>query len=190
MRKWIVGNDARFGWGVHRYDDSGSSHVSAKTEEAAMALYEAMRANGECVECGDVLKADYCEPYKSQILAEKVCFSCLFWRDYAKKASDPSSVRVGGQHYWIKPDRPGSACLGHGGAEFLIRFTDGRDVTRRTVVTHNLWAQSRIPDHFRDRLPDNAEFVERGTRVVGPRNGGYVGAGSADAAIQRAQGRG
>lgn len=176
--KWFVGEDRRYGWGVHRYSAGGSSHRSAKTEADAQAIFDAMAVNGTCGECGDVLNIEYCEPYKSQIVAGKRCMSCLFWLDYAAKVNDPSSVRVGGRHYWITPDAPRASFQGHGGAEFVIRFVDGRE-----VVTRNLWAQSEIPAHFRERIPDNAEFVTRGHRFIGP-FAGYGGAGSADSAFE------
>jgi hypothetical protein len=41
-----------------------------------------------------------------------------------------------------------------GGARSTIRFRDGR-----SVVTHNLWCQGEVPAHFREALPDNAEFI-------------------------------
>lgn len=46
------------------------------------------------------------------------------------------------------------SCFGFGGGKWVVRFHDGRE-----VVTHNLWHVGTIPPPFRDRLPDNAEFV-------------------------------
>jgi hypothetical protein len=39
------------------------------------------------------------------------------------------------------------------GENHLIDFFDGRH-----IVTHNLWYQGEIPDHFLSRLPDNARW--------------------------------
>lgn len=42
----------------------------------------------------------------------------------------------------------------------IISFTMRGDYADGTeVVTNDLWAQGVIPAHFRDRLPDNAEFL-------------------------------
>lgn len=92
---------------------------------------------------------------------------CLFWLDYARTASDPAHLVVEGRHYVIAKDQPKGyqGSLGHGGARFDIRFNDGRE-----VVSHNLWAQGRVPEHFRERLPDNAEFVTRGHKRIGGRS--------------------
>jgi hypothetical protein len=77
-----------------------------------------------------------------------------FW---AKEAADhPGAVVVGHTHYRIQPDRPvrDADLAGHAGRTFHIRFHDGREVT-----TRNLWHQGTIPPAWRDRLPDNAEWV-------------------------------
>lgn len=167
-------------WRLVRVSDGGYSALNFKTEDEARAKYAEWEAIGRCVECGDVLNDSYMEPYKTQIHAQKMCMSCLHWSGYVTTASDPTHVVVGGYHYVISPDgRTDCGTLGHGGAEFVIRFNDGRE-----VVTHNLWAQGRVPPHFRDRLPDNGEFVTRGRKAVSSlakNGGGYVGHGSADA---------
>lgn len=78
---------------------------------------------------------------------------------WSKQASDRSdAVVIDGVHYRIRPDRPnpGPGC-GYGGRKFTIRFHDGREVR-----TRNLWYQGPIPPAWRDRLPDNAEFVKKG----------------------------
>ena len=64
---------------------------------------------------------------------------------------------VNGERFSIAPDQPKGygGFVGHGGAEFTIRFADGRG-----VVTHNLWHQGKIPDRFRARFPGNVKFVK------------------------------
>ena len=37
--------------------------------------------------------------------------------------------------------------------DFWIRFKDGH-----TITTNNLWCHGTIPEDFRNKLPDNAEF--------------------------------
>jgi hypothetical protein len=123
----------------------------ASVEEAREKLHE-WRVNGTSVECGDCLNNGYVEPYKSRIIDEQHCFTCLFWADYVRSVDDPSHVRVNGRHYVILPDRPKfGGFVGFDGQEFRFRFHDGR-----TVVSHNVWTQGMIPEHFRERLPDNA----------------------------------
>jgi hypothetical protein len=68
----------------------------------------------------------------------------------------PGGLVIGGKHYRLGSEYEGSGAFkGHGGARFVIETADG---TR--VVTTNLWYQGEVPEHFRDRLPDNARFVE------------------------------
>jgi len=109
-----------------------------------------------CVECGQVFGTHYYEPVKQRLLENNICHTCDFWRSKLEIRNNPSSVRIKGTHYIIAPDNPNrNAFRGFGGAEFNIRFNDGRLVT-----THNLWCQGDIPKRFRERLPDNATFVE------------------------------
>ena len=169
-------------WLIQRRVGGGYSASTFNSREDAEAEYARWREVGTCRECGDGLNDRYVEPYKTQIRERQLCMSCLFWTGYVEGNTNPTHVVVGGFHYVIEPDRDttrGYGCLGHGGARFDIRFFDGRE-----VVSRNLWAQGEIPDHFRDRLVDTAEFVKRGHVPVGnmrPGGGGYIGPGSADA---------
>ena len=112
-----------------------------------------------CVECKQepvVREGQYISWREMRL--QKVCFTCWFWREKLQYADIPNSVRVDNVHYYLYPDIPKGEDLwfaGHGGRRFKIKFHDGREVT-----THNLWCQGGIPAHFRDRLPNNAEFVE------------------------------
>jgi hypothetical protein len=87
-----------------------------------------------------------------------LCVLCDRWVAFSLATEHPNVVRANGHHYVIEAD--GSDNLfgmrGFGGEEFTIRFHDGR-----VVKTTNLWAQGVIPERFRERLPDNAEFVGR-----------------------------
>jgi hypothetical protein len=41
-----------------------------------------------------------------------------------------------------------------GGARYLVTI-DGEE-----IETNNVWHQGKVPERFRDRLPDNATMVE------------------------------
>ena len=111
-----------------------------------------------CKECAKVVeekKLTYSEALRKQLISRQLCFSCNFWCNRCLGTRSPRSVRVDGRHYWI-----GNVCSGDkksqgfGGRRFVIRFIEGRKVT-----TTNLWHQGEIPEHFRERLPDNATFL-------------------------------
>ncbi len=121
----------------------------------------------ECSECHSFI---YDQMMNGAVMMErKLCFSCNYWFEWAHLLPDELTtllngedhkreaercVRVNGKHYYYHDDEPGAAFQGHGGAKFTIKFNDGRQ-----VITKNLWAQGTIPAHFRDRLPDNAQFI-------------------------------
>ena len=89
------------------------------------------------------------------------CFTCMFWWEKVEWSNDPDEkyrvVRVDGVHRTIGREPDASVprhILGHGGCRFHFRFKDGHE-----VVSHNVWHQGKIPEHFRHLLPDNAEVV-------------------------------
>ena len=111
-----------------------------------------------CKECGEKVESEkWCKSFAEKIEKEHLCFHCDFWMEKVELKDRPNSVRVNGNAYWLEPDRSEGyrGFLGFGGAEFRIKFNDGR-----YVVSHNLWHNGTVPERFRDRLPDNAEFVK------------------------------
>lgn len=79
-----------------------------------------------------------------------------FWTEQA--ADRRGAVVIGHTHYRIRPDNtPGkSEYAGYGGRMHRIRWL----ATGETFETRNLWYQGVIPPSWRDRLPDDAEFVK------------------------------
>jgi len=112
----------------------------------------------KCCECGK--EYDTSKTGRGERLAEKkLCFYCDFWMEkiaWTRTERKDQVVRVKGEHYFIEKDCPKAyqGFLGFGGKKFVIQFHDGR-----RVVSRNLWSQGTIPEHFRDRIPNNAVFV-------------------------------
>lgn len=153
---WRVGTSD---WGspaLVKRTHGGTVTVPFKTTEAAQAEYDRWRENGSCGECGNPLKDTWVEPVKTRILEEQVCHGCLHWLDLVRSKDEPNHFVVDGWHYTYEPDDPPGKrrFSGFGGRRHNIRFPDGR-----VVVSHNVWTQGKIPDRFRDRLPDSATFL-------------------------------
>lgn len=114
-----------------------------------------------CKECGSLENTDWSGemggvPTQEFLKENQVCFQCGFWYEKLLMVDDPRSVRVQGSHYFIRTthsDAP-RQFRGYGGVKVEIVFFDGRRCT-----TNDLWRQGVIPPRFKDRLPDNAEFV-------------------------------
>ena len=85
-----------------------------------------------------------------------MCFNCSFWDDVLKTKDDVKSVRVDGVQYWIGKEeyKYPEEFRGFGAQKFHIKFNDGRE-----TITTNLWCKGNIPEHFEDRLKDNAKFL-------------------------------
>ncbi len=155
---------------ISHYSLGGSQHRSAgKSEAEAREVWALLLARPRCVECRDPEPGEYDGETQAQLVERGLCYFCNCMVNRMGKRG-PGSVIVNGYWYEIKPDRPNGQrdFAGHGGAEFIIEFHDGRKVT-----TTNLWACGQIAAHFRERIPDNAVFAKRAARSA------YVGSGTA-----------
>jgi len=171
----------------HEQSPEGGKHGMSlgKDERVAREAWRELLAKSPCRECGEPPFGKYMEPTQSDMEKRGLCFSCNHWTDVVAETK-PGRAVIAGFIYSIGEDElsiarrcgwPAAAgrlrsdyrhVLGHGGAEFSIEFFDG---SQRT--TTNLWAGGQIPDHFRERLPDNARFLKRAEYSA------YVGGGSA-----------
>lgn len=109
-----------------------------------------------CKSCGSIFGTNYHEIGKD--LREKnLCFTCNFWegiiQDFNKSEKH---IVVDGVKYTIGPEKtPEFGFRGYGGSLFIIKFLNSDRVTKTT----NLWCQGDVPERFRERLPDNAKFI-------------------------------
>lgn len=104
-----------------------------------------------CVICGKEIEKSQ---FSNAVLCSSECFNKHFWREII--AEKDEHIIINGSCYCDggNVEHPGRyQFLGHAGQRFWIRFFDGKEIT-----TNNLWYQGKIPDEFRDELPDTAEF--------------------------------
>ena len=109
-----------------------------------------------CRECGNSVELHWQKDVEDILTLHNLCFTCNFWREKEEIKDEPRIARIDGVHFSVGeecPDAP-AFCKGHGGSKFAIKFFDGRHVESR-----NLWCQGSIPHTWRERLPNNAEFV-------------------------------
>lgn len=161
-------------WMVREYDEDGTYRGGWGFGSGADALLNALDKLADillsprCVECLSPQVLGYVDERERHMREHRLCFGCSFW---IEKMEDrrPEVFYADGCRYTILPDPPKGfrGFVGHGGAEFRIRFNDGRE-----VVSRNLWTQGVVPKHFRERMPDTAIFLRR-------EHGNYHGEASA-----------
>lgn len=102
---------------------------------------------------------------------EGLCSSCTHWDELIRNQHlNPEIIflRVNGRHYQTHLNdinKPPGKYSGFGGRKFVVKqiFNQGLpDV----FYTCNMWTQGTIPEHYREKLPDNAEFVNEVTETV------------------------
>lgn len=105
-----------------------------------------------CRLCGGHETANY---YGNKRMVDaKFCFHCNFWDELSVKVA--TTIRIEGVHYMNGPNaKKPHQYNGHGGRNFIIKMNSGE-----VIETCDLWCQGSIPTRFRDKMPDNATFVQ------------------------------
>lgn len=111
--------------------------------------------NHICRECGKHETGSWMADKQEDLEARQLCFGCGFWEEHVDRKDNSNVARIDGVHYIIgNPNQ--RRFRGFAGRRFEIIFDDGRE-----VETNNLWCQGKIPQRFKDRLPNNAVFKEQ-----------------------------
>lgn len=148
--------------------DSGVQNVDPDLWNRVMNTTDDMRTSiAPCVKCGLAeYSIRYSQPMRDNLIMIGMCFSCHFWYEMMHTFEDGYSpdgkrqVIVEGQHYAYDTAEPIKdksiyGFLGHGGAEFRIKFDD-RDWIE---ITNDLWCQGTIPEIWLPDFPNNAIFI-------------------------------
>jgi hypothetical protein len=111
-----------------------------------------------CKICGQIVDTAFCEPIRTTIKESNICFNCQHWLRIEETLSDDRRYIINNASYFVRDDiNANDGFRGFGGAEFKIKRFGSDEI----VVTHNLWCQGEIPEHWRKRLPNNAEFINK-----------------------------
>lgn len=90
-----------------------------------------------------------------QMLEEKLCFTCWFWNNNLIADKNRKYAVIKGEHYVLE-SHTDSYFKGFGGSKFYIKFNDGH-----IEFCDNLWYQGEIPQEWKEKFPDNAEFITK-----------------------------
>jgi hypothetical protein len=110
-----------------------------------------------CVICSGVVGTDYNSSMKLTLIQRNMCFSCSFWTDQLAKIGQNDYFVIDGELYMNggRKDSTSKSFLGFAGREFKIKTNTGKIIT-----TNNLWLRGKVTKWFKDKLPDNAEFIK------------------------------
>lgn len=110
----------------------------------------------KCKLCGESYSLNYGGEIGRVMVEEGVCYHCAFWiwQHRLDVNGDRDFAIINGSHYVLEPHTDIPWPVGMCGRKHVIRFKDGR-----VVVCDNLWHQGTIPEHLREMMPDNAEFL-------------------------------
>lgn len=109
-----------------------------------------------CKICGKEFdKRSYCSPYEDICCSE--CFHINFWNDKVESVrTEPRQVVINGEVYWIgDEDQHPFEFRGFTGLKFKIKRRD----TGEVFETTNLWYNGKVPEEYKDKIKDNADFI-------------------------------
>lgn len=105
----------------------------------------------KCIICGKELDKS---KYTHKDLCSRECFNIDYWNDKIENFNSQNVV-IDGKMYKIGSENGSYGFKGFGGTKIKIKFNDGR-----VIETTSLWHNGTIPESHRDKLPDNAVFLE------------------------------
>jgi len=90
-------------------------------------------------------------------LPRGLCFNCSFWTGIKEEYDKGHKLVIDGNAYQVGEELPdhSPAFRGFAGRRFTIRQNGGK-----IIKTSNLWHNGKIPDRFREQMPDNAKFIQ------------------------------
>lgn len=123
-----------------------------ESEEALTKGEELLDEN--CLVCGGKISTHYVN--KEELIKHRMCFRCNCFREIEERAKwDKDRMIVDGSSYQVV--RHKTAFQGFGGRQFKFRRFDNPE---EIVVSNNVWHQGDIPEIWKAKIPNNAEFVK------------------------------
>ena len=108
----------------------------------------------KCPTCNKELGTNSLYSSDERSMKEKrECFECSIWRERLPLVGNPDVAIIDGTFYTIGDENSKSPFRGFGGNKFVIRFKNGREIT-----TTNLWCGGNIPETWKPKFPNNADF--------------------------------
>lgn len=88
-----------------------------------------------------------------KVLCSSKCFTTDFWNDITTHKDE--YVIINGRSYYVADENATGPFRGFDGSLFKIKKHSGEIIT-----TTNLWWQGSIPEEFREKIPNNAEWYK------------------------------
>ena len=109
-----------------------------------------------CAECGKDTTHDRAH-YQYTQRDQELCFSCEHWTALLEQDRTQCFV-VDGEHYQLggQTEKTPSLYRGFGGRRFVLQCL----ATGEHITTVDLWAQGTVPEHFRERMPNDVVFIQ------------------------------
>lgn len=138
---------------------SGFSRSIGYKSKAKLLEGEGILESG-CVHCGEMVKTNnWSDEFKKALIDNNICTSCHFWNEKYENVNNPNQIVVKGVCYYMGPNKNytgrDKSLLGFGGHEWKIKKLNSDEI----IQCNNLWHNGEIPELWRSKIPNNAEFI-------------------------------
>jgi hypothetical protein len=106
-----------------------------------------------CKICGGT-DGRWAEPTFTRMKAKSLCFTCNFWDEIVESIGDYFIINGNSYCDGGRDAKTPASWRGFGGRKHKIKCNDGR-----IVESVDLWTQGPVPENFKNKLKDNAEFI-------------------------------
>lgn len=130
-----------------------------------------------CGECGEAARNSYSEPYFTDMLQHKRCFTCQFWHyKDAKLAKNHTRMTIIDGHTYGPGNRTSGSFRGMAGRRFDIEYIEPSINVGKRITTFDLWSGGKMPEWLAAKYPDTAKFLNGAKKAAWPKGSLYEAA--------------
>ncbi len=113
-----------------------------------------------CKKCGVDAKNTYCEPSRTQMYDNHLCWDCNFWEQFKINNQQYSSrMTIINGHRYTPGNRTTGEFRGMAGRRFDIEYIEPSIFAGQKITTFDLWSGSTLPNELKELFPDTAQFL-------------------------------
>lgn len=113
-----------------------------------------------CSGCGEEGRNSYSEPYRTDMLKHRMCWTCNYWREFEeKRLPGKLGMTVIDGHVYSPGNRTSGAMRGMAGRRFDIEYIEPSIHAGKRITTFDLWSGSTMPENVKAKFPDTARFL-------------------------------
>jgi hypothetical protein len=122
----------------------------------------------DCSACGEEGRNTFSEPYRTDMLKHRLCWTCNYWREFEEQRFPKRFyMTIIEGHVYSPGNRTSGEFRGMAGRRFDIEYIEPSVHAGKRITTFDLWSGSVLPESLREKFPDTAVFLDASKEQVG-----------------------